>query len=212
MAFALALTETIVEGILRRSRSAVAGIRTVGRYRPARHPRPRQRADAGGARRGDHPHGSDAVRRDVLRSPRQRIPRHDRSSRVHGGPLRVQHRLRPGLLPRLCLGPRRRDRGRPRLVGRAHLRHQHRRVRRDSLDATVASALLIGAVNIGLILIISAIGLAHLDPANLASSGHRWRTGPRCRPCSSSSSASSSSPTSVTPPPAMRPSSSSAKT
>jgi amino acid permease len=41
-------------------------------------------------------------------------------------------------------------------------------IRRETLDATVASALVIGAVNIGLILLISAIGLLHLDPANLA--------------------------------------------
>ncbi len=41
-------------------------------------------------------------------------------------------------------------------------------LRRDALDATVASALVIGAVNIALILAICAIGLAYLDPANLA--------------------------------------------
>jgi amino acid permease len=41
-------------------------------------------------------------------------------------------------------------------------------LRRETLDATVASALAIGAVNIGLILLICGIGLAHLDPANLA--------------------------------------------
>ncbi len=40
-------------------------------------------------------------------------------------------------------------------------------VRRGSIDATVASALIVGAINIALILAICGIGLAHLDPANL---------------------------------------------
>jgi amino acid permease len=44
-------------------------------------------------------------------------------------------------------------------------------LRRDTLDATVASALAIGAVNIGLILLICAIGLAHLDPGNFDVAG-----------------------------------------
>jgi amino acid permease len=39
-------------------------------------------------------------------------------------------------------------------------------LRREGLDATVASALVIGAVNIGLIVALSAIGLAHLDAGN----------------------------------------------
>ena len=41
-------------------------------------------------------------------------------------------------------------------------------LRRESLDATVASALLIGAINIGLIVILSLLALTHLKPANLA--------------------------------------------
>ena len=39
-------------------------------------------------------------------------------------------------------------------------------LRREGLDATVASALVVGAVNIGLIVALSAIGLAHLDAGN----------------------------------------------
>lgn len=44
-------------------------------------------------------------------------------------------------------------------------------VRRGSIDATVASALIIGAVNIALILAICAISLNHLDPANFTLGG-----------------------------------------
>jgi amino acid permease len=40
-------------------------------------------------------------------------------------------------------------------------------LRRESLDATAASALLVGAVNIGLILILSILSLAHLSVQNL---------------------------------------------
>jgi hypothetical protein len=40
-------------------------------------------------------------------------------------------------------------------------------LRRESLDETVATAVIIGAVNIGLILAITAIAFANLDPANL---------------------------------------------
>ncbi len=40
-------------------------------------------------------------------------------------------------------------------------------LRRDTINATVASALLIGAVNITLIVAISILALAHLDTANL---------------------------------------------
>ena len=41
-------------------------------------------------------------------------------------------------------------------------------VRRDEIPATVASALIIGAVNVTLILVITALALGHLDVANLA--------------------------------------------
>jgi amino acid permease len=44
-------------------------------------------------------------------------------------------------------------------------------LRRESLDATVASVLLVGGLNIGLLLAIAAVGLVHLDPANLVPSG-----------------------------------------
>jgi amino acid permease len=40
-------------------------------------------------------------------------------------------------------------------------------LRRESLSATIASALLVGAVNIGLILILSLLAFTHLRPANL---------------------------------------------
>jgi amino acid permease len=40
-------------------------------------------------------------------------------------------------------------------------------VRRESLDATVASALVVGAINIGLILILSLLAFTHMQPANL---------------------------------------------
>jgi amino acid permease len=40
-------------------------------------------------------------------------------------------------------------------------------VRRESLDATVASALVIGAINIGLILVLSSLAFTHMQPANL---------------------------------------------
>ena len=39
-------------------------------------------------------------------------------------------------------------------------------LRREGLDATVASALVVGAVNVALIVALSAIGLAHLRPGN----------------------------------------------
>lgn len=44
-------------------------------------------------------------------------------------------------------------------------------VRKGTVDATVASALVIGAINIGLIFAICGIGLAHLDPDNLVGPG-----------------------------------------
>jgi amino acid permease len=40
-------------------------------------------------------------------------------------------------------------------------------LRRESLDATVGSALVVGAVNIGIILLLSLLAFAQLDPANL---------------------------------------------
>jgi amino acid permease len=40
-------------------------------------------------------------------------------------------------------------------------------LRQESLDATVASALLVGALNIGLILALCVLAAGHLDPANL---------------------------------------------
>jgi len=40
-------------------------------------------------------------------------------------------------------------------------------LRRESLDATVGSALVIGAINIGIILLLSLLAFARLDPANL---------------------------------------------
>jgi amino acid permease len=41
-------------------------------------------------------------------------------------------------------------------------------LRRGSIDATVTSALVVGALNIALILIISALALVHVDPPNLS--------------------------------------------
>jgi amino acid permease len=41
-------------------------------------------------------------------------------------------------------------------------------VRRDGIPASVASALVIGAVNVTLLVVIAALALTHLDPANLA--------------------------------------------
>jgi hypothetical protein len=40
-------------------------------------------------------------------------------------------------------------------------------LRRKTLNATIASALVIGAINIGLILVLSALALTHLQPTNL---------------------------------------------
>jgi amino acid permease len=41
-------------------------------------------------------------------------------------------------------------------------------LRRESLDATIASALAIGAINIAVVLLISLLAAPHVDPANLA--------------------------------------------
>jgi amino acid permease len=41
-------------------------------------------------------------------------------------------------------------------------------LRRDSLDATVASALVIGAVNVVIVLVLAALALGHFDPSNFA--------------------------------------------
>ena len=41
-------------------------------------------------------------------------------------------------------------------------------VRRDGIPASVASAMVVGAVNVTLILVIAVLALTHLDPANLA--------------------------------------------
>lgn len=43
-------------------------------------------------------------------------------------------------------------------------------LRREALDETVASAVVIGAVNIGLVVAITAVAFAHLDPARLTAS------------------------------------------